>query len=45
MDYRIIQRTGRLTRPQGELTLTKSANQAVRKELLHFLDAAQKKAA
>ena len=27
--HRIIQRAGRLTRPQGELTLTMSANQAV----------------
>jgi len=36
--HRIIQRAGRLTRPQGELTLTMSANPAVRKDLLHFLD-------
>jgi hypothetical protein len=36
--HRIIQRAGRLTRPQGELTLTMSANSAVRKDLLHFLD-------
>ena len=28
--HRIIQRGGRFTRPQGELTLTMSANQAVR---------------
>jgi hypothetical protein len=42
--HRIIQRAGRLTRPQGELTLTMSANRAVRKELLHFLDAVQKAA-
>jgi hypothetical protein len=42
--HRIIQRAGRLTRPQGELTLTMSANQAVRKELLHILDAVQKAA-
>ena len=41
---RIIQRAGRLTRPQGELTLTMSANRAVRKDLLHFLDAVQKAA-
>ena len=40
--HRIIQRAGRLTRPQGELTLTMSANKAVRKELLHFLDEVQK---
>jgi hypothetical protein len=36
--HRFIQRAGRLTRPQGELTLTMSANKAVRKDLLHFLD-------
>ena len=42
--HRIIQRAGRFTRPQGELTLTMSANQAVRKDLLHFLDALQKAA-
>ncbi|MBT8364773.1 MAG: transposase [Deltaproteobacteria bacterium] len=39
--HRIIQRAGRLTRPQGELTLTMSANRAVRKEPQHFLDAVQ----
>jgi hypothetical protein len=42
--HRIIQRAGRLTRPQGELTLTMSANRAVRKDLLHFLDAVQEAA-
>jgi len=42
--HRIIQRAGRLTRPHGELTLTMSANQAVRKDLLHFLDILQKAA-
>jgi hypothetical protein len=42
--HRIIQRAGRFTRPQGELTLTMSANEAVRKDLLHFLDALQKTA-
>jgi hypothetical protein len=42
--HRIIQRAGRLTRPQGELTLTMSANQNVRKDLLHFLDTLQKAA-
>ena len=36
--HRIIQRAGRLTRPQGELTLTMSANKAVQQDLLHFLD-------
>ena len=42
--HRIIQRAGRLTRPQGELTLTMSANKAVRKDLLHFLDSIKKAA-
>ena len=42
--HRIIQRAGRLTRPQGELTLTMSANRAVRNDLLHFHDAVQKAA-
>ncbi len=42
--HRIIQRAGRLTRPGGKLTLTMSANQAVRKDLLHFLDTLQKAA-
>jgi hypothetical protein len=42
--HRIIQRAGCLTRPQGELTLTMSANSDVRKDLLHFLDAVQKAA-
>ena len=35
---KLIQRAGRLTRPQGELSLTMSANSAVRSELLHYLD-------
>ena len=42
--HRVIQRAGRLTRPQGKLTLTMSANKAVRKDLLHFLDVVQKAA-
>jgi hypothetical protein len=42
--HRIIQRAGRLTRPNGELTLTMSANQSVRKDLLYFLDVVQKAA-
>jgi hypothetical protein len=42
--HRLIQRAGRLTRPQGQLTLTLSANEAVRKDLLHFLDVLQKAA-
>jgi hypothetical protein len=37
--HRIVQRAGRLTRPEGKLTLTMSANQAVRQNLLRFLDA------
>ena len=36
--HRIIQRAGRFTRPQGEWTLTISANHSVRKDLLGFLD-------
>ena len=36
---RLIQRAGRLIRPQGQLTLTMSANQAVQEELLHYLAA------
>lgn len=36
---KLIQRAGRLTRPQGQLTLTMSANPAVESELLHYLDA------
>jgi hypothetical protein len=42
--HRILQRAGRLIRPQGELTLSMSANRAVREDLLHFLDAVQKAA-
>jgi hypothetical protein len=42
--HRIIQRAGRISRPQGDLTLTMSANQAVRKDLLHFLSVLQKAA-
>jgi hypothetical protein len=42
--HRIVQRAGRLTRPQGKLTLTMSANKAVRKDLLHFLDSIRKAA-
>jgi hypothetical protein len=42
--HRIIQRAGRLIRPQGKLTLSMSANQAVRKDLLHFLNVLQKAA-
>ena len=39
--HRIIQRAGRITRPGGVLTLTMSANDAVQKDLLHFLTAIQ----
>jgi len=34
---KLIQRAGRLTRPQGRLTLTMSANATVKSELLHYL--------
>ncbi|MGH8217205.1 MAG: IS1380 family transposase [Steroidobacteraceae bacterium] len=37
---RLIQRAGRLTRPNGHLTLTMSANPTVQSELLHYLNAA-----
>ncbi|MCP5014697.1 MAG: IS1380 family transposase [Ketobacter sp.] len=40
--HRILQRAGRFTTPQGKLTLTLSANKAVKRDLLHFLDALQK---
>lgn len=36
--HRIIQRAGRLTKPQNELTLTMSANRAVQRDLLHFFE-------
>lgn len=36
---RLIQRAGRLTQPQGKLTLTMSGNEAVKKDLFCFLDA------
>jgi len=42
--HQIIQRAGRLTRPQGKLTLTMGMNQAVKKDLLHFMDVLQKAA-
>lgn len=41
---RIIQRAGRLIRPQGRLTLSMSANSAVQNELLHYLDQLEKAA-
>jgi hypothetical protein len=34
----LIQRAGRLTRPQGRLTLTMNANHSAKKELLHYLE-------
>ena len=42
--HRIIQRAGRLIRPNGRLTLSMSANQTVQKDLMHFLDTLQKAA-
>jgi hypothetical protein len=33
----LLQRAGRLTTPQGELTLTMSANRAVKDQMLHYL--------
>ena len=35
----ILQRAGRFTRPKGKLTLTITDNPALRRDLLHFLDA------
>ena len=35
----LVQRAGRLISPQGKLTLAMSANEKVRTELLHYLDA------
>ena len=35
---KLIQRAGRLTKPQGKLTLTMSINPSVKSELLHYLD-------
>lgn len=40
----LVQRAGRITRPQGELTLTISANDKVKDELLHYLDQLQQAA-
>lgn len=34
----IIQRAGRLTRPNGKLTLTMSANDTVKSEIMYYLD-------
>ena len=41
---RIIQRAGRLIRPQGRLTLSMSANSVVQNELLHYLEQLEKAA-
>lgn len=41
---KIVQRAGRFTRPQGRLTLTLSANNTVRDELLHYRKALDKAA-
>jgi hypothetical protein len=38
---RILQRAGRLIRPQGQLTLSMSANPAAQEDLLHYLEALQ----
>jgi hypothetical protein len=40
----IIQRTGRIIRPQGKLILSMSKNDAVKDELLYYLDAIRKAA-
>jgi hypothetical protein len=42
--HRIIQRAGRLSQPQGKLTLTMSENHAVRKVLVQFLGVLKKSA-
>jgi len=39
--HRLIQRAGRFTNPQGNLTLTLSVNESVKKGLLEFLEAAK----
>jgi len=39
--HRLIQRAGRFTNPQGNLTLTLSANQSVKEGLLEYLEALQ----
>jgi hypothetical protein len=41
---RLLQRAGRLIRPQGRLTLSMSANSAVQHELLHYQQALQEAA-
>jgi hypothetical protein len=39
--HRLIQRAGRFTTPQGNLTLTMSANESVKTGLLEFLEGAK----
>jgi len=39
---RIVQRAGRLIRPQGKLTLSMNANQAIQNEMLHYLNTLDK---
>ena len=41
---KLVQRAGRLTRPQGKLTLKMSANPTVKSELLHYLQVLKKAA-
>jgi len=41
---KLLQRAGRFTAPQGRLILTMSANQAVREDLLHYMEILQKAA-
>ena len=36
--HKLIQRAGRLTRPQGRLRLTLSGNEVTRREMMHYLD-------
>jgi len=36
--HRIIQRAGRLIRPDGKITLSMNANKAAENELLHYLN-------
>jgi hypothetical protein len=42
--HQVIQKAGRLNWPQGELTLTMSANKATQKDLLQYLDVLQEAA-
>jgi hypothetical protein len=41
---RLIQRAGKLTQPQGKLTLTMSGNEAVKRDLLNLLNVFKKTA-